>query len=286
MRKFIFSILLAGAAATPALAQDQGDRGRSHQDADAQETREERHQAREERAASQAEQRQQVRQERAAPQIEVHQQVQSEPRQHFDRSQIEHADAPQVEGPRPAQSLERGSRDGRGAFGGRLSEQTGARQDGGWNRDRASWNRGESGDLRQSDRAIPNVMRTRNPLAVDQAQRQGAEQQLREQGHRRSNWNTNWRSDHRYDWHRYRDYHRSTFHLGLYYDPFGYGYQPFDIGYRLFPNYYRRQYWIDSAMYQLPYPPPGTEWIRYWNDALLVDTYTGEVVDVIHNFFW
>ena len=39
-------------------------------------------------------------------------------------------------------------------------------------------------------------------------------------------------------------------------------------------------------MYGLPYPPPGKQWVRYWNDALLVDTYTGEVVDSIQGFFW
>jgi Ni/Co efflux regulator RcnB len=39
-------------------------------------------------------------------------------------------------------------------------------------------------------------------------------------------------------------------------------------------------------MYGLPYAPPGTEWVRYWNDAVLVDMYTGEVVDVIRDFFW
>jgi len=27
-------------------------------------------------------------------------------------------------------------------------------------------------------------------------------------------------------------------------------------------------------------------WVRYWNDALLVDTWTGDVVDAIQNFFW
>jgi Ni/Co efflux regulator RcnB len=99
-------------------------------------------------------------------------------------------------------------------------------------------------------------------------------------------WNRNWRNDSRYDWRRYRDVHRSTFHLGLYVDPFGYGYQTFGIGYRLPPVYFSQQYWIDPAMYQLPYPPPGTQWVRYWNDALLIDMYTGQVVDVIQGFFW
>ena len=93
-------------------------------------------------------------------------------------------------------------------------------------------------------------------------------------------------SNARYDWRRYRDHHRSIFHLGLYLDPFGFGYRPFNIGYNLGPAYYSQQYWIDPEMYSLPYPPPGTQWVRYWDDALLVDIYTGEIVDVIHNFFW
>jgi Ni/Co efflux regulator RcnB len=99
-------------------------------------------------------------------------------------------------------------------------------------------------------------------------------------------WNRNWRNDHRYDWRNYRNHHRSSFHLGIYYDPFGYNYQPFDIGYQLAPLYFEQRYWIDPAMYELPYPPPGTEWIRYWNDAVLVDLNSGEAVDVIHDFFW
>ena len=27
-------------------------------------------------------------------------------------------------------------------------------------------------------------------------------------------------------------------------------------------------------------------WVRYYDDAVLVDIYSGEVVDVINNFFW
>ena len=99
-------------------------------------------------------------------------------------------------------------------------------------------------------------------------------------------WHRDWRHDRRYDWRSYRDRHRSTFRLGIYFDPFGYGYRSFNIGYRLQPLYYGQQYWFDPALYGLPYPPPGTQWVRYWNDALLVDVYTGEVVDSIHNFFW
>jgi len=125
------------------------------------------------------------------------------------------------------------------------------------------------------------VMRDRNGTIVNQSQ----QTQNRRWSHS-GTWNRDWRNDRRYDWRRYRDSHRSIFRIGIYYDPFGYNYRRFDIGYRLQPYYYQQQYWIDPGMYQLPYPPPGTMWVRYWDDALLVDTYTGEVVDVIRNFFW
>ena len=118
---------------------------------------------------------------------------------------------------------------------------------------------------------------------------QGSNNQSYSRDHNRwanGGWNRNWRNDHRYDWRNYRNHHRSIFHLGFYYDPFGYSYSPFNIGYRLSPAYFGQQFWFDSGLYGLPYPPPGTQWVRYWNDAVLVDVYTGEVVDVIRDFFW
>jgi len=100
-------------------------------------------------------------------------------------------------------------------------------------------------------------------------------------------WNTSWHHDSRYDWQNYRNRNRSLFHLGFYYDPFGWGYQPYSIGWRLWPDYYSSNFWInDPWQYRLPYAPPGLVWIRYFNDALLVDTYSGEVVDSIPGFFW
>ena len=83
-----------------------------------------------------------------------------------------------------------------------------------------------------------------------------------------------------------RRHNRSLFHIGLYIDPFGWGYQPYSIGYDLAPNYYQQNYWIDPAIYGLPYPPPGMQWVRYYNDALLIDMYSGQVVDAIQGFFW
>jgi Ni/Co efflux regulator RcnB len=104
---------------------------------------------------------------------------------------------------------------------------------------------------------------------------------------RRLEWRHDWRNDRRYDWRRHRDRHRSIFHVGIYYDPFGWNYRRYNVGWRLWPDYYRSNYWIhDPWMYRLPTTYPGTRWIRYHNDALLVDTWSGEVIDVIYGFFW
>ena len=104
----------------------------------------------------------------------------------------------------------------------------------------------------------------------------------------RNDWNRSWRNDRRYDWNRWRYSNRNIFHIGPYYSPYrGYGYNRFDIGFFLEPLFFSRNYWIgDPWQYRLPPAPPGTQWIRYYNDVLLVDVYSGEVIDAIYDFFW
>jgi hypothetical protein len=104
---------------------------------------------------------------------------------------------------------------------------------------------------------------------------------------RPSQWRTDWRRDRRFDWYDHRRRHRSLFHFGFYYDPFGWSYRRHAIGWRLWPSYYSSRYWMhDPSMFRLPRAYGPYRWIRYWDDALLVDLHTGEVVDVIHDFFW
>jgi len=103
----------------------------------------------------------------------------------------------------------------------------------------------------------------------------------------RHRWANHWRNDHRYDWRRHRDRNRSIFRIGFYYDPFGYSYRRFGIGSFLYSNYYQSNYWInDPWQYRLPPAYGPYRWVRYHNDALLIDIHSGEVVDVIHGFFW
>jgi len=100
-------------------------------------------------------------------------------------------------------------------------------------------------------------------------------------------WRPDWRRDPRYDWQRYRDRNRSIFRLGVYIDPFGWGYRPVSIGYQLYPGYYAQQYWIgDPSYYSLPPVSWPYQWVRYYNDALLIDVRDGQVVDSIPSFFW
>ena len=105
----------------------------------------------------------------------------------------------------------------------------------------------------------------------------------------RREWNRDsWRSDRRYDWQSWRYRNRNIFRVSPYYSPYrNHHYSRFSIGFFLDSLFYNQRYWIsDPWQYRLPPAPYGTQWVRYYDDVLLVDVYTGEVVDVIHNFFW
>lgn len=101
-------------------------------------------------------------------------------------------------------------------------------------------------------------------------------------------WNTGWRNDHRYNWQSYRNNHRDIFRLGRYYAPYnGWSYRRLSVGFMLDSMFYGSNYYIsDPAYYSLPPAYPPFQWIRYYNDALLVNTYTGQVQDVIYDFFF
>jgi hypothetical protein len=52
-------------------------------------------------------------------------------------------------------------------------------------------------------------------------------------------------------------------------------------------GWYGPDYWIiDPWAYDLPLPPPGFDWVRVGDDALLVDQFTGRVVQVVRDIFW
>jgi Ni/Co efflux regulator RcnB len=69
--------------------------------------------------------------------------------------------------------------------------------------------------------------------------------------------------------------------------PRGFVFRHFRLGERvpavlLMPNYFL----LDYALYGLEPAPPGYVWIREGSDAVLVDRYTGEVVQVAYDVFY
>jgi hypothetical protein len=108
-------------------------------------------------------------------------------------------------------------------------------------------------------------------------------------GWNRGGWNRDWRRDGRYDWRGYRTTNRNLYRLPRYYAPRGWGggYQRFGIGFSLNSILFGPDYWIDDPFsYRLPEAYGPYRWVRYYNDALLVDLDTGEVVDVEYDIFW
>ena len=279
MRKFLITLLLASAAAaTPAIAgprDHSDDNQQTHQDR--QQAHQERQQARDEARAERPQRQEFTPQQRMQPQGQ----------QFAGRPQFNDAGHGERQVDMNAIRAERQAR--AQAFAGQRDENVEQVQQRFEQRQQVQQRQRdvrEGGDFRRSDRQFPQVMRDRHPLVVSDTPRFGTQPPVRAESRRDTHWNRDWRNDRRYDWRRFRDHHRSRFHLGFYIDPFGWGYQPFDIGYRMWPAYYGNQYWLDPAEYGLPYPPPGAEWVRYYNDALLIDTYTGTVIDSIPGFFW
>jgi hypothetical protein len=105
----------------------------------------------------------------------------------------------------------------------------------------------------------------------------------------RSGWNNGWRNDRRYDWQGWRNSHRDYYRVGPYRAPHGYygGYRRWGIGGRIDPIFFGQDYWIGNpGYYRLPPAYGSYRWVRYYNDALLIDIYSGTVVDEIPGFFW
>ena len=274
-------MLLAGAAASPAFAQDEG---RWH-----------RHDGNADHAQAQ-EQRQQQHQQQAQQQQAANAEVRQEQRGGFDGRRFEGRSNAEVQTQAQQQAVQQQQFD-RAAQSGFAARERAQEQQ--WRGRQAvqsqQWQGRQAAQSQQWQGRQVQSQQWQGRQDAQSSQWQGRTgsyghgswSQSGTQGSRWSgNWNRNWRDDSRYDWRRYRNSHRSLFSLGIYFDPFGYGYRSFDIGYRFQPAYFGQQYWIDPALYGLPYPPPGTQWVRYWNDAVLVDMYSGQVVDVIHDFFW
>ena len=80
---------------------------------------------------------------------------------------------------------------------------------------------------------------------------------------------------------------QDRFRIGAYRPPYGYYVRTWGYGDFLPRGWYGQDYWIgDFLDYDLPYPPPGYEWVRVGGDALMIDRFTGRIVQVVRGIFW
>jgi len=97
------------------------------------------------------------------------------------------------------------------------------------------------------------------------------------------------RMDGRFDHDGYRHNYRSDrrYHHGRYNRPYGWYMRNWVFGDILPSLFWNRNYWIlDYWNYGLPVPPPGYVWVRYGEDALLIDRRSGQVLEVVYDIFW
>lgn len=116
----------------------------------------------------------------------------------------------------------------------------------------------------------------------------------RDYGRNDRGWNDNRRWDNNRGWdnRRYSQYYRNwnssnRYRAGVYYRPSGYYYRRWTFGDILPSIFWSNRYWLNNYYaYDLPPPPAGTVWVRYGDDALLIDRFTGEVIQVSYSVFW
>ena len=151
---------------------------------------------------------------------------------------------------------------------------------------RQAQRRADRRDYRQAERREDRRDYRRAERRADIRDYRRADRRAYRQAERR--WDRSWRNNNRYNWHRYRAQNRRHFSLGRYYAPYrNYSYRRIGIGFTLGSLFFGNRYWInDPWSYRLPEVYGPYKWVRYYDDVLLVNTYTGEVVDVIHDFFW
>ena len=135
-------------------------------------------------------------------------------------------------------------------------------------------------DIRQEQRELQDARRHGDRRDVREERRdvREARQEYREDVRDRNRaWGRN-------DWRGWRDRNPGFYARGSWSAPFRY--TAFRAGVRIAPLYYGTRYVIvDPWRYHLPAAGWGRTWVRHYNDAILVDTRRGIVIDVIRGFY-
>lgn len=157
-----------------------------------------------------------------------------------------------------------------------------------------NWQRNDNRDRN------PNWQRDRNDRNWDRNRNDRNPNWDRNRNDRNPNWDR--RNDRNPNWNRgprerprnfdRRHYQRNAwaqhrFRKGYYHRPPGWYYRRWTYGQILPFAFFARDYWLnDWYDYDLPVPPYGYEWVRYGDDAILVDVRTGMILQVIYGVFY
>ena len=156
----------------------------------------------------------------------------------------------------------------------------------------------------QKTRAVRANQRQRQQFQRRQTQQNRAvrtnqRQQLQHQQTQRSqryNWGSYQPGRRPPNWNSHRNFDRGAwqgneqaqrrYHWNSYQRPSGWYYRRWTYGMILPSFFWGRQYWIDSYWnYGLSDPPYGYVWVRYGDDALLVNVENGDILRVIYGLY-
>jgi Ni/Co efflux regulator RcnB len=231
----------------------------------------------------------QQQQQAEQPQAQQPQQAQPE-RRDWNRGDGQRGDGNRGDGNRGDGQRGDGNRgDGNRGDGGRNWDRGDANRNDGDRGDRGdrNWDRGDrrgDGDGRRWDgnRGDQNWRR-------DYDWRGGRNWDTRRDWDRDRSWRDRDRDRPRYDRRQYAPIWRSErrFRAPIYRAPSGFYSRSWVYGDILPRGWYGPQYYIlDWWSYGLPIPPAGYEWTRIGDDAVLVDTFSGRIVQVVYDLFW
>lgn len=195
--------------------------------------------------------------------------------------------------PAPSSGPRYGERDGNRGDGERRNwdRDAGNRQD----RDRQGWDRGDRDrhDASRDNGARPDWNRDRDGDRRDwrdDPRRWSRDNQGRWDERRRQDWaRQRGRDSGRWEQHRYPPVYSShnRFRGPQWRPPRDYFVRSWRFGEVLPYGWYTPEYRVlDWWAYDLPEPPPGYDWVRVGEDALLVDDFDGRIVQVVRLVFW
>ncbi len=101
------------------------------------------------------------------------------------------------------------------------------------------------------------------------------------------NWDRSWRDRTNFDWRRLRKSNARLFTFPVYVNPYGrdYVYRPFAVGDYLDPRFSTAEL-VRPGQFGLPDAYKPFRWVRYYDDALVVDMRNGKIVDVVFEMFF